>query len=171
MALFIAMTFGQDGSSLDISDRTIWASLRSQAGYDIQAGYDSTLTHHVVLDWYTGCMCISTSLFICGLMSVVETLDRVAVTPTRQIAHFMSAAGNFYWALPNLFFFSGVLALGCGVVLRASIVLPSGQFILSASVLASGIALWLVQFATGVTHSRRVTMSHIASENGRAAAM
>jgi hypothetical protein len=146
MALLITMTWsmGSDASQLEIDDQSMWFhTLSKDKAKDI-------------VSWYCVLLYLSAASFMIGILTVVEILDRTAVTPVTHSSEFFLAVHDSYLGLPNFFLFFGTFAFIFAMILQASAKLAPAQFMVLVVLIAAGVITWFCQFRHGVKMNRAI---------------
>lgn len=121
-----------------------------------------------VSSWFSFFMNLSTALFTFGILSVLEVLDRLSMTPEVCVKQLIGTTHTFYFSVPNIFLFSGVLSFIAAVMLFAALKSSVAQFTALAVVVAISLVLYIWQFAYGVLSNRRVVIAAISRLGGKA---
>ena len=103
-------------------------------------------------------MNLSTGFFTIGILTVVEVLDRISVTPQCLVQAFMTAMGPGYLNLPNIFLFAGITCFLFALLARTMLLSSLGEFLFFTVIYLTGVVVWLRQFMRGVKTNRALVM-------------
>lgn len=149
MALLITMTWSADGFGLTVSDDSMWGDAK-------QSSKDSVIT------WYALALYLATAAFMLGIMSVVEILDRTAVTPLQHSVRFFLDVHDTYTHMPNFFLQFGVIVFAIALLIQASVVLPLHKFVIYGVLVLIGIFAIAIQQRHGIWHNRNIVDDVVA---------
>ena len=98
MGLLVTMTYDaatSDATEFAIDNTSVWGSSAELEFGGVSMPRGSV--HHA----YVLLMSVTTVLFLGGLVSIAEIIDRVSVTPKKTMSTFVQAAGQTYFMLPR----------------------------------------------------------------------
>jgi len=107
------------------------------------------------------CLYCAFGSFLFGIIAVTEVLDRLAVTPKNLTAKLVEEASTRYVDAPIVFLIAGIVLIGLGMLLHASMLLVASHFVIVALLFVAGLFFRLVHGNRGKRCNRAIVAKFI----------